>query len=65
MHATAGDTIAIPGTHVGDPGRIGVVLEARGPDGTPPYRVRWEDGHEGLFFPQGTASVVRAETARG
>jgi hypothetical protein len=36
MHAVAGDTIAIPGTKVGDPGRVGVVLEARGPDGRPP-----------------------------
>lgn len=51
MHAVAGDTIAIPGTHVGEPGRTGVVLEARGPDGTPPYVVRWEDGHEAVCYP--------------
>jgi len=22
-----------------------------GHDGEPPYLVRWDDGHEGLFFP--------------
>ena len=51
MHAVAGDTIAIPGTHVGDAGRVGTVLETRGPDGAPPYLVRWQDGHEALCFP--------------
>ena len=51
MHAVAGDTIAIPGARVGDPGKVGVVLEARGPDGRPPYRVRWEDGHEAVCYP--------------
>lgn len=51
MHASAGDRIAIPGTHVGDPGRVGVVLEVRGADGSPPYVVRWEDGHQGVCWP--------------
>ena len=40
----AGDVIAIPGSRVGDQGRVGEVLEARGKDGAPPYLVRWEDG---------------------
>ena len=51
MHAQAGDRIAIPGRHVGDAGRTGEVLEARGLEGTPPYLVRWDDGHEGVCWP--------------
>lgn len=51
MHAVAGDRLAIPGRHVGEAGRIGEVLEVRGPDGTPPYLVRWEDGHEAICYP--------------
>ena len=51
MHATAGDRIAIPGARVGDKGKVGEVLEARGKDGAPPYLVRWEDGHEVVCYP--------------
>jgi len=52
MKAAAGDRIVVRSTHVGEPDRDGEVLEARGADGAPPYRVRWsDDGHEGLFFP--------------
>jgi hypothetical protein len=52
MHATVGDRIVVRSTHVGEPDRDGEILEVHGPDGGPPYLVRWsEDGHEGLFFP--------------
>jgi hypothetical protein len=51
MHAVVGDTIAVPGRHVGETGRLGQVLEVRGPQGSPPYRVRWEDGHEAICYP--------------
>lgn len=51
MHADVGDTIAIPGRHVGESGRLGQVLEVRGPEGAPPYRVRWDDGHEAVCWP--------------
>ena len=34
------------------------VVEVRGPEGEPPYVVRWrQDGHEDLFSP-GTDAVV-------
>ena len=51
MHAVAGDIIAVPGLHVGDAGRTGTVLEARGAGGAPPFLVRWDDGHEALCYP--------------
>ena len=58
MHATVGDRIVIHGHRVGEPDRDCEVLEARGPDGTPPFRVRWDDsGHETLFFPGPDAEV--------
>ncbi|MCB1006446.1 MAG: DUF1918 domain-containing protein [Acidimicrobiales bacterium] len=58
MQARVGDRIVIRGHHVGEPIRDGEVLEVRGPDGTPPYVVRWEDsGHETLFFPGSDALV--------
>jgi len=45
--------------HVGDPDRHGEILEVHGPDGGPPYKVRWDDdGHESLFFPGSDAVVV-------
>ena len=51
MHAVVGDTIAVPGRHVGDGGRIGQVVEVRGDGGHPPYVVRWQDGHQALCYP--------------
>ena len=51
MRASVGDEITVPGLHVGDPARVGTVEEVRGPDGSPPYVVRWSDGHEAVFVP--------------
>ena len=63
MHATVGDRIVVRATHVDDPNRDGEILEVRGPDGSPPYLVRWSDtGHEGLYFP-GSDSVIHHEDA--
>jgi hypothetical protein len=58
MHAAIGDQIAIPGRHVGDAGRVGEILEVRGPDGHAPYIVRWSDGHEALCCPGPEARLV-------
>ena len=38
----------------------GQILEARGPDGSEPFLVRWSDGHTGLLFP-GPGSVPRLD----
>jgi hypothetical protein len=65
VEAHVGDRIVVRSTHQGEAERSGEVMACHEPGGGPPYRVRWQDGHEGLFFPQGTACVVRAETARG
>ncbi len=58
MRAAVGDKIVVRGHHVGDPERDAVILAVEGPDGEPPYVVRWEeDGHESVFFPGPDASV--------
>jgi hypothetical protein len=51
MRAQQGDRVTVPGRHVGDPERHGQILEVRGPDGSPPYVVRWDDGHEAVVCP--------------
>lgn len=58
MHAAVGDQLVVRGTTTGQPDRKGEVVEVRGPDGGPPFVVRWDDtGHATLFFP-GSDCVV-------
>jgi hypothetical protein len=58
LSASAGDRLVIKGHHLGEPSRDAEVLEALGPGGTPPFRVRWSDsGREGVLFP-GTDAVI-------
>jgi hypothetical protein len=61
MQAVVGDRIAIPGRHVGDAGKLGEVLDVRGPDGAPPYLVRWSDGHEAVCYPGPETRVQHRE----
>jgi Domain of unknown function (DUF1918) len=49
MRAEVSDELAVRGRHVGDADRTGVIIEIHGYGGTPPYLVRWEDGHESVF----------------
>jgi len=39
------------GRTIDRPDRMGDVVEVRGPDGQPPFLVRFDDGHERLVFP--------------
>ena len=52
MKASVGDRIVVKGPHLGETERGGEILAVEGPDGAPPYQVRWEvDGRVSLFFP--------------
>ncbi|MFE9692223.1 DUF1918 domain-containing protein [Micromonospora sp. NPDC005806] len=62
MKANVGDRVIVEGTRVGHPRRVAEIIALRHEDGTPPYVVRWLDGHEGLFFP-GSDSRVEAAPA--
>jgi hypothetical protein len=51
MQATVGDRLHIRGRTVGVQDRYAEVIEVRGNDGSPPYLVRFTDGHETLVYP--------------
>jgi hypothetical protein len=58
MQATVGDHLVVHGRTIGIQQRRCEVIDVRGPNGLPPYVVRWEqDGHEGLFFPEADTAV--------
>ena len=52
-----GDVIVVSGHRVGDRGRTGEILEVLGEPDHCRYRVRWEDGHESLYYPSNDAGV--------
>ncbi len=58
MKAMVGDLLRIRGHHIGEADRDAEIIEVRGDDGTPPYLVRWDDGHVGLMFPESDAEIV-------
>jgi hypothetical protein len=62
MQASVGDQLLVHGRIVGQHGRVVEIIEVLGVDGTPPYRVRSEDGHESLMSP-GPDSVVQHRDA--
>lgn len=63
MTAATRAVIEVSGRRVGDPPRLGEILETLGDPSEPHYLVRWEDGHESVFFPASDAHIrhVRVE----
>ena len=58
MIAVPGDRLVIRAHRLGEPEQDAEILEVLGPEGRPPYRVRWEEtGEESLFFPGSDAFV--------
>ena len=64
MEATVGDRLHVHGNVVGQPDKIGEIVEIRGAAGSPPYQVRFEDGHTCLVFPGPDAVVEPVPRAR-
>ncbi|KAB2346538.1 DUF1918 domain-containing protein [Actinomadura rudentiformis] len=62
MNATVGDRLHVHGNVVGQPDKQGEIIEVRGPDGGPPYLVRFEDGHEALCYPGPDAVIEPRES---
>lgn len=59
IRARPGDRLTIAPHHQGQPPRDAEILEARGPGGTPPFLVRWEDtGRTTLHYPGSDALVA-------
>ncbi|WP_424862694.1 DUF1918 domain-containing protein [Streptomyces sp. MMS24-I29] len=46
MQAHVGDVLRFTGRTVGTPEHHAIVVEVLGRNGEPPYRVRYDDGHE-------------------
>lgn len=59
MEAREGDRIVIRGRTVGSPDRLGEIIGVRGPDGSPPYVVRFDDGHESVIQPGADFELVQ------
>jgi len=60
MYAEIGDRLVKEGLRTGLGERIGVIVEVRNVDGSPPYLVKWDsDGHQSLLFPEPDTFVMR------
>lgn len=57
MRASVGDRLHVHGRTVGTRDQTSEIIEVRGPDGSPPYLVRHEDGHQALVFPGADTTV--------
>lgn len=64
MRAEVGDQLTVHGRHQGDEDRHGEIIKVEGPDGAPPYVVRWTDGHESTFFPSSDTKVTHHPARR-
>lgn len=62
MQAAVGDRLHVHGRVVGNTEQIAEILEVRGPDGAPPYLVKFADGHERLVFPGSDALIEHTKT---
>jgi hypothetical protein len=58
MEANVGDEIVVDGLRTGDPQRKGEILEILHAGDVTHYRVRWDDGHEALFYPGSTTHII-------
>jgi CBS domain-containing protein len=63
MRARIGDEIVVESQVVGRPPRRGRVQEILGDADTEHFRVRWEDGHESVYFPGADGHVVQPVAA--
>lgn len=64
MRALVGDEIRVDAALTGGAAREGEVLEVRNQGGVVHYLVRWDDGHETVFFPGSDAHVVHLARRR-
>lgn len=70
MQVHKGDVLRFTGRTVGTPEHRAEVLEVLGRGGEPPYRVRYDDGHEAEVFPGSdcvidTGATTSATIGRG
>ena len=51
MQAAVGDRLHFRGKAVGMSEHSALIIETRGEGGTPPFLIRYDDGHETVVFP--------------
>ncbi len=61
--AKRGDLVVITGHRVGEPERVGEILEVLGEPAHAHYNVRWQDGHESTVYP-GSDMTIRPSSRR-
>jgi hypothetical protein len=54
-----GDVVVVSGHRVGEVERTGEILQVLGTPARQHFLVRWDDGHESVFYPGGDAIVRR------
>jgi Domain of unknown function (DUF1918) len=64
VNARVGDRLVVSGHRVGEGERSGEIVEVRGPEGTPPYRVRWASGDESVVYPGSDYRIVAKRAGR-
>jgi len=65
MHATKGDGLVVHGRIVGQHDHTVEIVEVLGEKGEPPYRVRYEDGHETVMTPGPDCVVQHKQRSPG
>ena len=63
MNANVGDRIVVHGRHLAEHDRIGEIVEIHGPNGGPPYVVRWEGATETTVVVPGPDAHVEPRSA--
>ena len=61
MRASKGDRLVQHGRVVGQHDQESEVVEVMGQEGSPPYRVRFSDGHEAIMSPGPDCQVKHKE----
>lgn len=57
LRAEKGDRLIVRGHRQGEPDRDGEITQVAGAAGSPPFTVRWDDGHVSRFYPGSDAYV--------
>jgi hypothetical protein len=58
----AGDVLVVEGRTVNTIPRKGEILEVLGEPAHPHFSVRWDDGHETIFYPAHDVTLRHAQT---
>lgn len=64
MEAREGDRVIVEGNKVGQARRSGKIVDVMKAREAQHYRVRWDDGHETVFYPGADARIDRSRPSQ-